>query len=114
MEIRKRVESIKKFDFEGRRIPGHMAYGLAYYIEYGQEQGHFLTAVLEGSIVRACYHADGSNLWVLPVYAAYLYNHAPLGCWGSKEKVKKWIEYGGLHGKIDAAEKDRAERLTAG
>jgi len=36
--------------------------------------------------------ADSENIKVLPAIVEFLYNNIPLGCWGSWEKVRKWLE----------------------
>ncbi len=28
----------------------------------------------------------------IPAFAAYMYNEAPSGCWGSEAKMEAWIE----------------------
>ena len=35
--------------------------------------------------------ADLHNIAIIPTYAHYIYNELPMKCWGSKEKVKEWL-----------------------
>ena len=42
--------------------------------------------------MEACGRADEKNLAALQVWAAFLYNEAPRGSYGSPEKVKAWLE----------------------
>lgn len=35
--------------------------------------------------------ADFHNIAIIPTYAHYIYNELPMNCWGSKEKVKEWL-----------------------
>ena len=73
-------------------IPRHMMEALIDYIDNGNMPGHFLTAVLENNLQKACAHADELNLRNLPAYAAYLYNEAPASCFGSPEAVTAWVK----------------------
>lgn len=73
-------------------IPPHMMDSLQHYIQEGCPVGNFLTAVLENDLREACSRADDTNLWLIPIYVAYLYNKAPIGCWGSPERVRAWKE----------------------
>jgi len=56
--------------------------------------GGFLTAVLKNDLMEACGRADDNNISALPAYAGFLYNYAPMECYGSPEKVRAWIEAG--------------------
>jgi len=40
--------------------------------------GHFLGAVVENDFMEACGRADSTNKLVLPIYATFLYNCAPM------------------------------------
>jgi hypothetical protein len=62
------------------------------YRDEGKPVGHFLTALLSNDLVGACGAADQTNLWLLPIYAAFLYNEMPSRAWGSAEKVAAWLE----------------------
>ena len=75
------------YTFRGFTIPAYMLAKLKAYIEHGEAVGHFLTAVLENNLKEAVGRADSENLVVLPAYVGYLYNEAPMTCWGSPEKV---------------------------
>ncbi len=81
---------IAEFLFQGQTIPDYMHDGLIRYIDYGILPGDFLRAVISNDLKEACSRADSNNMWVLPVYIAYLYNNAPCACWGSKEKMIAW------------------------
>jgi len=49
--------------------------------------GHFLTNVLRNDFMAACGSADSTNSRVLPIYAKFLYNCAPMD-WRSKAKER--------------------------
>lgn len=55
--------------------------------------GDFLRAVLENNLKEAFGRADDANIVNLFHIIAYTYNNLPSVCWGSKEKVRKWIEH---------------------
>ena len=79
-------------------IPIRMMPGIERYVSKGVPVGDFLMAVFENNLVEAMGRADDENLVNLPAYAVYLRWEMPRGSWGSKEKVKAWIEKGGLEG----------------
>lgn len=65
--------------------------GLIRYIEHRIEPGSFLHSVLENDLKEACARADSINRRKLFEYVEWLYNEAPHECWGSPEKVSKWL-----------------------
>lgn len=79
-------------------IPEHMRGGLRLYIEEGIEPGSFLTAVLCNDLRGAVGKADHINIHRIVEWMQFLYNHAPAGCWGSKENYEAWIKHGGMRG----------------
>jgi len=80
------------YKFREFHIPDYMMPGLLRYIEYGVMPGHFLTAVLENDLKEAVSQADENNMKNLPAYMGYLYNEAPIGCYGSPEIVSAWVK----------------------
>jgi hypothetical protein len=79
-------------------LPYHMRHGVLNYLSHGIPGGGFLNAVLSNDLVGAYGRADLSNEAHMRVWAEWLYNHAPAGSWGSKEKVKEWMDHHGLDG----------------
>lgn len=73
------------------RIPSHMHDGLYDYIQMGVPPGDFLGAVLRNDLKEACARADSINKNHIWDYVNFLYNKAPLPCWGSPPKVEKWM-----------------------
>lgn len=94
MTLNERIQEIHDYNFEGRRIPRHMVEILAAYIEERRPMGDFLYLLLMNDIIAALHHADSENMWAVPVYVGYLYNHAPSACWGTKETYENWIKGG--------------------
>ena len=68
----------------------NLAGGMQRYIEYGITPGHFLTAILCNDFMEAAQRADDTNRRCLFDWAAWLYNHAPPTCFGSKERFAAW------------------------
>ena len=73
-------------------IPEHMHGGMLRYLLHGLPPGSFLTAVLSNDLREAVAYADEKNQSSLARYVVFLHNHAPLGAWGSPERVSEWIE----------------------
>lgn len=84
-------------------IPKHCRNGMIRWIMYGTEPGNFLGAVLENDLRRAVERADDINRASLANYVTFLFNYAPLPCWGSPEKVAEWKRLGGLKGQAKVA-----------
>lgn len=53
--------------------------------------GGFLQAVLENNLMEAMGRADDFNRVALFDICSYIYNHLPVACHGSPEKVKRWL-----------------------
>ena len=79
------------YEFRGFTIPNYMMAGIRRYIKKGIPPGDFLRAVICNDLTDAVSRADDVNLYNLPAYAGYFYNEAPGNCWGSREKMEKWI-----------------------
>lgn len=72
-------------------VPEHDIPGLVRYIVDGVPMGSFLTAVMENDLMEAFGRADEENTLSMHKLMGFIYNHAPIGCHGSPEKVTKWI-----------------------
>ncbi len=72
-------------------IPPHLEGGLTRYLEDGIPPGSFLEAVLSNDLKEACSRGDSESLAGLVDLVCWLYNHAPMNCWGSPERVRDWI-----------------------
>jgi hypothetical protein len=55
--------------------------------------GDFLRAVLSNNLSESIGRADEDNLRALPTIVAYIYNELPSLCWGSEERVQRWLEH---------------------
>lgn len=76
-------------------IPAHIKEAIDRYVTKGTSCGHFVMNVLENNLVGAINYADPENLKQIREIVSYCYNYIPGDCWGSKEKVKAWIDKGG-------------------
>lgn len=90
------MPSLGEIDYSA--LPDHMQEGTRRYIERGGQVGNFLTEVFSNRLVQAYSRADEMNQAFMTVWASFLYNQAPRGCWGSPEAVEKWQRRGGLEG----------------
>jgi hypothetical protein len=62
------------------------------YARLGVPPGDFLRAVLENSLKEAVGRADHINGPAIHHIVSYCYNELPSTCWGSPERVARWIE----------------------
>ena len=68
------------------------------YVEDGDHPGSFLTAVLSNDLRAAI---DRGNTDAIHACVLFLNNHAPAWCYGTPDRVNRWISLGGLHGDAD-------------
>lgn len=66
--------------------------GLVAFITRGVPTGSFLRAVLTNNLREACNRADDDNKKALYNIVFFLYNYAPMGCWGSEANYTDWRE----------------------
>lgn len=86
-------------------LPPHMREGVRRYVLQGVPPGEFLYAVLCNQLVEAYAKADYINEGAMRDWASFLYNHMPIGSWGSKKKVADWVNSGGLLGQQKESKK---------
>ena len=85
--------SIDKYSFMNEySIPERMRGAITRYIEARRIPGGFLQAVICNNLSEAVSRADDENIRNLPAYVNFFYNHAPSQCWGSPEKMIKWLK----------------------
>ena len=84
-----------------RGVPEHIHESIIAYVMVGQPVGSFLTAVFENNLMEAFKCADDMNLDAMHNIVRFIYEDVPSTCHGSPEKVKKWIEIGGVKGKVE-------------
>jgi hypothetical protein len=76
------------------KLPIKIEIALSRYVEHHMPTGGFLRAVLSNDLFRAFALADEGNRIELFNICNYIYNEIPGNCWGSPEKVNRWIEIG--------------------
>ena len=74
------------------RIDPSIVGSLARWVFNGIAPGGFLTAVLQNDLYTAVSRADARNADSLKDISILLFNYCPTSCYGSKEKVTKWVE----------------------
>lgn len=75
------------------KVPAHTLKGLDGYVEKHEPVGDFLHAVLTDRLFAAIGRADPFNRPALHDICIYIYNELPSACWGSPEKVDKWLTW---------------------
>ena len=93
MKARIRMQ-FRKLEEAGKPVPPHNHQGLINYIVDHIAPGSFLTNVLCNDLKAACVSADWPNAYNMWNVVNFLYNHAPIQCWGDREKFNKWIADG--------------------
>lgn len=78
--------------FNYNLLPEHIRDAMQRYIESRIPPGGFLTAVLSNDLAEAFARADHINRMRLHDIVSFLYNEAPSTCWGSPERVKRWLQ----------------------
>jgi hypothetical protein len=73
-------------------LPQSLRAGMRRYIEDGVIPGGFLVAVLSDGLSDALGRADEENRKRLYDIVSFVYNEAPGDSWGSRAKVKAWVE----------------------
>lgn len=71
-------------------IPSHMMQAMKHYVATGEVSSDFLTAVIDNDLKKAVSHADDHNKTIIYLYVMWLYNRAPMQCWGSPEIRRAW------------------------
>ena len=72
-------------------IPNHTYQSLFSYIVHGLSPGGFVTAVLENDLQGAVARADDYNQAHLVAIVRFVAQHLPIGSYGSKENVRRWM-----------------------
>lgn len=73
------------------RIPQHLHGGIVRYLRDGVIPGSFLQAIISNELRQACAAADMSlNMGHLKALTGWLRDCAPLGSFGSLEKMQAW------------------------
>ena len=94
-KIQKRFRPKEFFDYEKALkfgVPEHTVEGIKAYVEDHLDPGDFGRAILSNQLTEAFGRADELNRESMFAIAQMLYNCMPVSCWGSPEKVQKWLE----------------------
>lgn len=83
------IQSLASYRHEYEILP--LYDNLVAYRDQGAPVGGFLTSLLSGDFRTAMARADDTNVWLLPVYGAFLFNKFPSTAHGSPENVAAWL-----------------------
>lgn len=72
-------------------IPRSTKESLDRYVQHKIPTGGFLQAVLSNDLFSAMAKADSESSEALKHIVMYIYNELPSECWGSKEKVREFL-----------------------
>jgi len=74
-----------------KSIPEHTRHSILNYVARGLRPGRGLQYIFENDLFAAVAHCDDATLASLRLITTWIYNFAPSGCHGSREKVSAWI-----------------------
>jgi hypothetical protein len=77
--------------YDVARVPPATMEQLQAYMIDRREPGDFVVAVLANDLKDAFGRADESNTRAMAAIVSFVYNHMPVHCQGSREKVKQWL-----------------------
>jgi len=86
-------------------FPEYMQASIAAYLLDGAPMGDYLMALFAGHQFEAASRADGSNFLLFAWQVKWIGQMAPMGSYGSDEKVGDWMKRGGLSDKGDSCPK---------
>ena len=74
-------------------VPENWKDELKNYIIHGFEPGSFHRNLYSNNLAGATTTSDSFNEWNwIQLFMDFLLQHAPVTCWGSKEKVERWLK----------------------
>lgn len=97
LEPKERVEALCELA-ASCGLPVTTYHDVVAYVLRGQPLGHFLTALITNDLRETCIRADDDSKYQIWNVVFFLYNHAPMECWGSPERYRKWVEIRGFEG----------------
>jgi len=95
-------------------LPEHDREGARLYVEEGILPGSFLSACFANELVEALGCADEKNRFAIFDICSWLYNEVPMGCRGSREKMRVWCDQGGLRGIAEDALSENTSKTAGG
>lgn len=78
---------------DARNCPDEIIESLRLYVERGVPVGGFLEAVLANDLQEAVARADMNNTRRLGDIVAFVYYHVPIGCYGSRDLIRDYIQH---------------------
>lgn len=99
-------------DWARLTLPPETLEALARYVEDGIRTGDFLYHVLCNQFAEAVLRADSVNVHRLREFALVVSNCIPATAHGTEQRVKAWIEAGGLNGVAAACGKSTVKTVA--
>lgn len=78
-------------NFNGYNIPEHAQHALMQYIKNGVPVNSFLKSIICNDLMLAVSHSDHTTSHAIADITKWMFKHAPINCWGSKELYHKWL-----------------------
>ena len=72
------------------QIPENTLETLQAWVQTGRPMGSFCTAVVCNDLKEAFARADENNIRAMFHTVSWMYNHAPMECWGSPKALDTW------------------------
>ena len=69
------------------------------YVCTGNVSGSFMSALLTNNLYEAVHKADDTNKLQLVQLVDWIFNHLPVGSYGTFAEVRRWSNHQGLQGK---------------
>jgi hypothetical protein len=92
MEDSEKISQLKKIMYDDYPlIPSYMYEGIANYIVCHIAPGGFLSSIIRNDLKGAVNLADNENIGAIVSYVKFLYNHAPIDCWGGEKQFDAWL-----------------------
>lgn len=89
-------------------IPAQIKFAIDYWALDARIPGDFVKSLLENNLHKAVIGADPESLANLKDIVLYVVNEIPAPCWGSPEKMEKWVIKGGQKGMHEARKRHEA------
>ena len=87
--IEKQRERLRA-ELDRSAVPEHLRAGLLRWMVDGIVPGSFLSHTLQGDSAGALLRADPASAAGMPALLDWLYNYAPINCWGSAARFTSW------------------------
>lgn len=81
-----------RLDYSHYAVPEHTCEALENFFFHGYQPGSFVYSVLINDLIGACTSCDHVNREAIVDIVKWLLHRAPVGSWGSRDIVGKWLK----------------------